>query len=259
MDYIDGGRLGYHGFWLTSATRHLLSLGVSSTATSFALLSRSTHSLLLRALLINSPRKQINHKSKLADIQDPENRGTIVFAWWMTCLCDAYASAYYRRKPILDDEDYDIDFYIAGPVSEDEGPEGQTPGPSPREQLEVSSTIILHPLIALTDDRMIPVVPGTFLAYVFPKTSLTAALALKGYYRAAHSLARTARQMSRQLWKPAVDSDGVPFETLMTFSTALSEWRDEYLSAVGVPANYSGTWDFVSVRTFISGRQVITR
>lgn len=54
----------------------------------------------------------------------------------MTCLCDAYASAYYRRKPILDDEDYDIDFYTAGPVSE-EGSDGQNPGPSPREQLEV--------------------------------------------------------------------------------------------------------------------------
>ncbi|KAJ2913923.1 hypothetical protein MD484_g6506, partial [Candolleomyces efflorescens] len=140
----------------------------------------------------------------MADIQDPDNRGTIIFAWWMTCLCDAYASAYYRRKPILDDEDYDIDFYTAGPVSE-EGSDGQNPGPSPREQLE-------------------------FL----------------GYYKAAHSLARTARQMSRQLWKPSVDSDGVPFETLLTFSNLLSEWRDEYLSSVGVPANYSGTWDFVS-------------
>lgn len=166
---------GYHGFWLTSATRHLLALN-------------------------------INHKSKLADIQEPENRGTIVFAWWMTCLCDAYASAYYRRKPILDDEDYDIDFYTAGPVSaEGGGPEGQPPGPSPREQLE-------------------------FL----------------GYYRAAHSLARTARQMSRQLWKPSVDSDGVPFETLTYFSSELSKWRDQYLTSVGVPANYAGTWDFVS-------------
>lgn len=164
---------GYHGFWLTCATRHLLALG-------------------------------INHKSKLADIQDPENRGTIVFAWWMTCLCDAYASAYYRRKPILDDEDYDIDFYTAGPVSV-EGADTQNPGPSPREQLE-------------------------FL----------------GYYQAAHSLARTARQISRHLWKPAVDSDGVPFETLLSFSNALNEWRNDYLSAVGVPANYSGTWDFVS-------------
>jgi hypothetical protein len=70
---------------------------------------------------------------------------------------------------------------------------------------------------------------------------------IQGYYRAAHSLARTARQISRQLWKPSVDADGVPYETLLHFSNELCEWRDKYLSTVGVPANYSGTWDFVSV------------
>jgi len=83
---------------------------------------------------------QVNHKAKLADIHlDSEDRGTIIFAWWMTCLSDAYASAYYRRKPVLDDDDYDIDFYTAGPVcppSQDNS-DGQTPCPSPREQLEV--------------------------------------------------------------------------------------------------------------------------
>ncbi|KAJ3517439.1 hypothetical protein NLJ89_g492 [Agrocybe chaxingu] len=162
---------GFHGFWLTSATRHLLDLG-------------------------------INHKSVMANIQDPENRGTMIFAWWMTCLCDAYASAYYRRKPVLDDDDYDIDFYTADPIPDiADG----APTPSPREQLE-------------------------FL----------------GYYRAAHSLARTARMMSRQLWRPATDSDGVPFDNLCTFATALTEWRDHYLNAVGVPSNFAGEWDFVS-------------
>ncbi|CAA7261362.1 unnamed protein product [Cyclocybe aegerita] len=162
---------GFHGFWLTSATRHLLDLG-------------------------------INHKSVMANIQDPENRGTMIFAWWMTCLCDAYASAYYRRKPVLDDDDYDIDFYTADPIPDiTDG----APTPSPREQLE-------------------------FL----------------GYYRAAHSLARTARMMSRQLWRPATDSDGVPFDNLCTFATALTEWRDHYLNAVGVPSNFAGEWDFVS-------------
>ncbi|KIM43381.1 hypothetical protein M413DRAFT_403216 [Hebeloma cylindrosporum] len=165
--------LGFHGFWLTSATRHLLDLG-------------------------------INHKSVMSNIQDPENRGTMIFAWWMTCICDAYASAYYRRKPVLDDEDYDIDFYTVDPVHPDMA-DAQTPSPSPREQLE-------------------------FL----------------GYYRAAHSLARTARQMSRQLWRPATDSDGIPFDNLCTFAHALTEWRDEYLNLVGVPSNFEGEWDFVS-------------
>ena len=60
----------------------------------------------------------------------------MIFAWWMTCICDAYASAYYRRKPILDDDDYDIDFYTVGPVNPNMV-DSQTPVPSPREQLEV--------------------------------------------------------------------------------------------------------------------------
>ncbi|PPQ89644.1 hypothetical protein CVT25_013831 [Psilocybe cyanescens] len=163
--------LGFHGFWLTSATRHLLDLG-------------------------------INHKSVMANIQDPESRGTMIFAWWMTCISDAYASAYYRRKPVLDDDDYDIDFYTVDPVNM-EMSDGQAPMPSPREQLE-------------------------------------------GYYRAAHSLARTARQMSRQLWRPATDSDGISFDNLCTFAKALTEWREEYLNLVGVPSNFEGEWDFVS-------------
>jgi len=92
---------GFHGFWLTAATHHLLDL-------------------------------QINHKSTMTQIPDVEARGTMIFAWWMACICDAYASAYYRRKPVLDDDDYDIDFYTLDPISEMHGPM-----PSPREQLEV--------------------------------------------------------------------------------------------------------------------------
>ncbi|KAF8133637.1 hypothetical protein EV363DRAFT_1397058 [Boletus edulis] len=93
---------GFHGFWLNSGIRNLLGL-------------------------------QINHKSVMADIKDPETRGTMIFAWWMACLADAFSSFYYRRKPMLDDDDYDIDFYTADPIhQENVDPEK----PSPREQLE---------------------------------------------------------------------------------------------------------------------------
>jgi hypothetical protein len=71
----------------------------------------------------------------MANIQEPEGRGTMIFAWWMACLCDAYHSVYYRRKPVLDDDDYDIDFYTADPVTPESVDKAQ--GPSPREQLEV--------------------------------------------------------------------------------------------------------------------------
>ena len=88
----------------------------------------------------------------MTNIQDPESRGTMIFAWWMTCLSDAYASAYYRRKPILDDDDYDIDFYTVDPINPDML-DPQTPVPSPREQLEVcpminySSQLFFDPLL----------------------------------------------------------------------------------------------------------------
>ena len=79
---------------------------------------------------------QINHKSVISNIQDPEARGTMIFAWWMACLADAYGSAYYRRKPLVEDSDYDIDFYTVDPVPL-EGPDGQMLKQDPREHLEV--------------------------------------------------------------------------------------------------------------------------
>jgi hypothetical protein len=81
---------------------------------------------------------QINHKSVISNIQDPEARGTMIFAWWMACLSDAYSAAYYRRKPQVEDDDYDVDFYTVDPVSMDsDGPVK----PDPREHLEVRSLI----------------------------------------------------------------------------------------------------------------------
>ncbi|RPD62771.1 hypothetical protein L227DRAFT_651667 [Lentinus tigrinus ALCF2SS1-6] len=193
---------GFHGFWLGSAIRLLLDL-------------------------------QINHKSVMSEIRDPEARGTMIFAWWMACLADAYRSVYYRRKPMLDDDDYDIDFYTVGPVPPDII-ESHAPQPSPREQLEFLVRISSNP----------------------PRTSALAQLLTigpescdQGYYRAAHALARIARQMSRQLWRPATESDGIPIDVLITFMNQLNEWRDEHLQHVGVPSNFEAEWDFVSAVT----------
>ncbi|TFK52292.1 hypothetical protein OE88DRAFT_1807225 [Heliocybe sulcata] len=180
---------GFHRFWLISAIRLLLDL-------------------------------QINHKSVMSNIEDPEARGTMIFAWWMALLADAFGSAYYRRKPMLDDDDYDIDFYTAEPI-----PSGPSDGmtPSPREQYEF--LVRIYPCHA-----------------VYPSHDNF----LQGYYRASHALARISRQMSRQLWRPATESDGVPFETLCNFVHLLGDWRDQYLTKVGVPSNFQAAWDFVS-------------
>ncbi|KAJ7644050.1 hypothetical protein FB45DRAFT_999277 [Roridomyces roridus] len=165
----------FHCFWISAACRHLLDL-------------------------------QVNHKSVLTTISDPEARGTMIFAFWMACIADAYGSVYYRHKSCIDDEDYDIDFYTVDPINPENMGDSHASLPSPREQLE-------------------------FL----------------GYYRAAHALARIARQMSRNLWRPITDSDGVAFDMLYMLTTSLSEWRDEHLQTVGVPRDFSSSnWDFVS-------------
>ncbi|KAL5512814.1 hypothetical protein ACEPAG_3080 [Sanghuangporus baumii] len=166
----------FHGFWLNCAIRHLLFL-------------------------------QINHKSVMTTIQDPEARGTMIFAWWMACLADAYHSAYFRRKPQLDDDDYDIDFYTVEPLPpEIHDMQGvQSAGLSPREQFE-------------------------FI----------------GYYRAAHALARISRNMSKQLWRPTTESDGIPFDILCGIVAKLNEFREEHLPRVGVPSDFESEWDFVS-------------
>src|ERR1700728_5409462 len=95
----------------------------------------------------------------MTNIQDQEARGTMIFAWWMACLCDAYSSVYYRRKPVLDDDDYDIDFYTVDPVTPETGEKAH--GPSTREQLEVFIVVILlHSSL-----KFLPLVFGKFVGH----------------------------------------------------------------------------------------------
>ncbi|OBZ68942.1 hypothetical protein A0H81_11103 [Grifola frondosa] len=207
---------GFHGFWLGSAIRLLLDL-------------------------------QINHKSVMANIQDPEARGTMIFAWWMACLADAYRSVYYRRKPMLDDDDYDIDFYTVGPVPPDII-QSHAPQPSPREQLEVRTNHCFSHDCFFSSLRLSQQFLVSFPPCI-PIKSAADVQCSQGYYRAAHALARIARQMSRQLWRPATESDGVPLDVVVNFMNLLVEWRDEHLQQVGVPSNFEAEWDFVSAVT----------
>ena len=52
--------------------------------------------------------------------------------------------------------------------------------------------------------------------------------------------------MSKQLWRPTTESDGIPFEVLVALVNALNEWREEHLPRVGVPSDFESEWDFVS-------------
>jgi len=76
---------------------------------------------------------------------------------------------------------------------------------------------------------------------------MSANYASKGYYRAAHSLARTARHMSKKLWRPVTESDGVRYESVCVLVHELLSWKEDFLNLVGVPSNFEGQWDFVSV------------
>lgn len=156
---------GFHGFWLRSAVRHMFDL-------------------------------QINHKNVIEKIRDTEARETMIFAWWMSCLADGFGSAYYRRKPLLDDEDYDIDLWTED-IASNGSPAGQT------EQ---------------------------------QKVTLSHQLQYLGYFRTAHALARIARLMSRKLWGPAVESDGILPQDLFELSLLLQDWGERYLQVVGVPS-----------------------
>ena len=52
--------------------------------------------------------------------------------------------------------------------------------------------------------------------------------------------------MSKNLWIPTTDSDGVPVEALRVIIQQLNEWREQYLPRVGVPTDFAAEWDFVA-------------
>ena len=62
--------------------------------------------------------------------------------------------------------------------------------------------------------------------------------------------------MSRQLWRPATESDGVPLDVLTGFMSQLNEWREAHLGHVGV-SNFQAEWDFVSAVTACMRRFMI--
>ncbi|QRW00019.1 multidrug resistance regulator 2 [Ceratobasidium sp. AG-Ba] len=67
---------GFHGFWLNSGIRHMLEL-------------------------------RVNYRIGTIPTNDSQG-ASIVMSWWMACLADGFSSAYFRSKPILDDDDYNI-------------------------------------------------------------------------------------------------------------------------------------------------------
>ncbi|EJD39970.1 hypothetical protein AURDEDRAFT_187188 [Auricularia subglabra TFB-10046 SS5] len=93
---------GFRGYWLNCAVRHLIEL-------------------------------RINNRQTLLSLSDPDLQGTMTFAWWMAVFADAYSAVYFRRKPLIEDHDTNVDFWHYD-IPRSQSPHQKTPSPSPEQQ-----------------------------------------------------------------------------------------------------------------------------
>ncbi|KAH7101631.1 hypothetical protein BKA62DRAFT_618416 [Auriculariales sp. MPI-PUGE-AT-0066] len=142
---------------------------------------------------------RINNRAAIMSIPDTALRSTMVFAWWVASITDAHSSAWFRRKPMIDEDDSNVDFYHFNmPVITS----------SPRPSLEEQQQYTL-------------------------------------WYAASSQLAIIARRMSRVLWIPSTEAEGLPFDRLRFIMQSLDEWRDQHLARVGMPNFASSDWGFL--------------
>lgn len=65
------------------------------------------------------------------------------------------------------------------------------------------------------------------------------------WYTASHEIARCAREMSRQLWRPAAQTEGISHNVIRRLMHSIYEWQAEHLDKVGVPSSQVN-WDFLA-------------
>jgi len=61
-----------------------------------------------------------------------------------------------------------------------------------------------------------------------------------------HELTVIVRKMSRRLWIPATEAEGIQFQVFYDLVAGFRQWRDDHLSRIGVPSHLKEEWDFVS-------------
>lgn len=81
----------FRGFWAMASVRHLFEL-------------------------------RVNKRETMSEIEDPQLRGEIIFAWWMACMVDATSAAFFRRKPLIEQDDYTVEPPCGDPNSTQEAP-----------------------------------------------------------------------------------------------------------------------------------------
>ncbi|KAH8089477.1 hypothetical protein HD553DRAFT_93191 [Filobasidium floriforme] len=62
-------------------------------------------------------------------------------------------------------------------------------------------------------------------------------------------LCRVSRSMATYLWQPGNETQGIPLNKIKQTVQLLTNWRDEYLTRVGVPTVWPETWNFIAAVT----------
>ena len=73
----------------------------------------------------------------------------------------------------------------------------------------------------------------------------TYSVASQLWWIASNEQAVLARQISRILWIPRTEAEGVPFERLRFLITNLNRWRDQHLARFGMPNYANADWGFL--------------
>lgn len=55
--------------------------------------------------------------------------------------------------------------------------------------------------------------------------------------------------MATYLWQPGNETQGIPLNKIKQTVQLLTNWRDEYLTRVGVPTVWPETWNFIAAVT----------
>ncbi|KAF8339594.1 uncharacterized protein EI90DRAFT_2966748 [Cantharellus anzutake] len=170
---------GIKCLWLNAAIRHLMEMKVNRNPS--------------KSLIVND---------------DDVEWGTMVFCWWVVCLVDALCCSYFKKKPVLMDQDYDL------------------------EALQMVSAI---------GSRNIPSSSKNS-----PASDPNIQARFTSWHSALHDLSVVSRHMARTLWIPSTETDGIPYATLLQIVTGLRQWRDEHLGKLGATNDLQNHSDYVT-------------
>ncbi|KAG8917251.1 hypothetical protein FRC01_002583 [Tulasnella sp. 417] len=170
-------------------------------------------------------------------------------------LIEVYMQICHTRQPILDPKEFRARFRHSLPTHLIPAQSISADSPTPPGNLEPIPPALLAVVIAWgskdDDDYDTPHLAATSFGSPADPV-LPAGVQAASWYSSLHALAVIIRRMCRILWIPATESDGIPYDRLVSLVAMYSSWRDEHLDRVGVPSNFEADWDFVAAVTACS-------